>query len=42
MYETSEFHEHLEEIETCNKTCINLFELVQAQKGIYRAVLDLF
>ena len=24
------------------KSCINLFELVQAQKGIYRAVLDSF
>ena len=48
MFEFSEYYEHLEEVETCNKsikkflTFLNLFELVQAQKGIYWAVLDLF
>ena len=58
MFETSEYYEHLEQVESYNKSiklvwtslnlfkfvksCINLLELVQAQKSIYRAVLDSF
>ena len=40
----SEYYEHLEQIETCNKPIklVNLFQLVQVQESIYRAILDSF